>query len=195
MHEFLIGLETVFSLQGILAIVIGCVIGIIVGALPGLGPSLGVALLIPATYSLSPSVSFNLLVSLYLAAEYGGSITAILIGTPGTAAATATVLDGYKLNQRGQGELALRTSLLAATIGGVVGGVALILFSQPLVAAALRFGPPEYFALGLFGLVADRQPVRRQRDQGRHCRGAGADPGDRGGRSGVGLAALHLRTV
>ena len=152
MHEFFIGLQTVFSLQGILAIVIGCVIGIIVGALPGLGPSLGVALLIPATYSLSPSVSFNLLVSLYLAAEYGGSITAILIGTPGTAAATATVLDGYKLNQMGQGELALRTSLLAATIGGVVGGVALILFSQPLVAAALRFGPPEYFALGLFGL-------------------------------------------
>ncbi|HET8727421.1 MAG TPA: tripartite tricarboxylate transporter permease [Alphaproteobacteria bacterium] len=153
MQELLIGIEAVFNFQGLLAIVVGVAFGIVVGALPGLGPSLGVALLIPVTFSLPPSVSFNLLVSLYLAAEYGGSISAILIGTPGTAAATATVIDGYPLNQKGKGALALHTSLAASTFGGVVGGIALIVFSQPLVAFALRFGPPEYFALGIFGLT------------------------------------------
>ncbi|HET8608986.1 MAG TPA: tripartite tricarboxylate transporter permease [Burkholderiales bacterium] len=153
MHELLIGLEAVFTFQGILAILIGVTLGIVVGVLPGLGPSLGVALLIPATFSLPASVSFNLLVSLYLAAEYGGSITAILIGTPGTAAATATVIDGYAMNQKGRGLLALQTSLAAATFGGVVGGIALLIFSRPLVSLALRFGPPEYFALGLFGVT------------------------------------------
>lgn len=153
MQEFLIGIETVFTVQGLLAILIGTAIGIVVGALPGLGPSLGVALLIPATFGLPPSVSFNLLVSLYIAAEYGGSISAILIGTPGTAAATATVVDGYPMNQQGRGALALQTSLTASTIGGVVGALSLIVFSQPLVAFVLKFGPPEYFALGLFGLT------------------------------------------
>ncbi len=153
MQELLIGIETVFTVQGLLAIVIGTAIGIVVGALPGLGPSLGVALLIPATFGLPPSVSFNLLVSLYIAAEYGGSISAILIGTPGTAAATATVVDGYPMNQQGRGALALQTSITASTIGGVVGALSLIIFSQPLVAFVLRFGPPEYFALGLFGLT------------------------------------------
>lgn len=153
MQEFLIGIETVFTVQGLLAILIGTAIGIVVGALPGLGPSLGVALLIPATFGLPPSVSFNLLVSLYIAAEYGGSISAILIGTPGTAAATATVVDGYPMNQQGRGALALQTSLTASTIGGIVGALSLIVFSQPLVAFVLKFGPPEYFALGLFGLT------------------------------------------
>lgn len=153
MQELLIGIEAVFNFQGLLAIVIGVALGILVGTLPGLGPSLGVALLIPATFGLPPSVSLNLLVSLYLAAEYGGSISAILIGTPGTAAATATVVDGYPLNKQGKGSVALHTSLVASTVGGVIGGIMLIVFSQPLVAFALRFGPPEYFALGIFGLT------------------------------------------
>ncbi len=152
MQNLLIGIEAVFTLQGILAIVIGCAIGIVVGALPGLGPSLGVALLIPATYALPPSVAFNLLVSLYLAAEYGGSITAILLGAPGTASATAMLQDGYSLNKQGKGVLALQTLMYSATIGGVVGGIALMTLSLPLVTMALKFGPPEYFALGIFGL-------------------------------------------
>ncbi|MEC5290860.1 tripartite tricarboxylate transporter permease [Aurantimonas sp. C2-6-R+9] len=153
MQNLRLGIEAVFTWQGLLAIFVGTALGIVVGALPGLGPSLGVALLIPATFSLSPSVGFNLLVSLYIAAEYGGSISAILIGTPGTAAATATVVDGYPMNRQGRGALALQTSLSASTFGGVVGAIALIVFSQPLVVFVLQFGPPEYFALGLFGLT------------------------------------------
>lgn len=153
MQNVVLGLDAVMTWQGLLAILAGTTLGIIVGALPGLGPSLGVALLIPVTFGLSPSVGFNLLVSLYIAAEYGGSISAILIGTPGTAAATATVIDGYPLNRQGRGALALQTSLAASTFGGVVGAVALIALSQPLVSFVLKFGPPEYFALGLFGLT------------------------------------------
>ncbi|WP_099868228.1 tripartite tricarboxylate transporter permease [Pararhizobium haloflavum] len=153
MQEILLGVEAVFNWQGLLAIFIGTALGIVIGALPGLGPSLGVALLIPATFSLPPSVGFNLLVSLYIAAEYGGSISAILIGTPGTAAATATVVDGYPMNRQGRGAMALQASLAASTFGGIVGAIALIVLSQPLVAFVLQFGPPEYFALGLFGLT------------------------------------------
>lgn len=153
MENYLIGLQAVATVPGILAIVFGTVAGIFVGALPGLGPSLGVALLIPVTYSLSPTISLIMLVSLYLAAEYGGSISAVLIGTPGTAAATATVVDGYPLNQRGYPGKALSSSLIASTFGGVIGGIALMVISQPLASFALRFGPPEYCALGLFGLA------------------------------------------
>lgn len=153
MQEFLIGIETVFNFYGLLAIAVGVALGIVIGALPGLGPSLGVALLIPVTFGLPPSISLNLLVSLYLAAEYGGSISAILMGTPGTAAATATVIDGYPMNRKGEGLRALQASLVASTVGGIIGGIALIVFSQPLVGFALRFGPPEYFALGTVGLT------------------------------------------
>ena len=153
MENILVGMEAVFNLAGLAAILAGTAAGILVGAMPGLGPSLGVALLIPVTYGLSPSVSLNMLVALYLAAEYGGSISAVLIGTPGTAAATATVMDGYPLNQKGEPGRALGASLVGSTIGGIVGGIALMLISEPLAALALRFGPAEYCALGVFGLA------------------------------------------
>lgn len=153
MENYLIGFHTVFTVPGLLAIVVGTAAGIFVGAMPGLGPSLGVALLIPATYSLSASVSLNMLVALYLAAEYGGSISAVLIGTPGTAAATATVVDGYPLNQKGYPGKAMGASLVGSTIGGVVGGIALMAVAEPIARLALKFGPPEYCALAVFGLA------------------------------------------
>ena len=153
MENILIGFEAVFNLAGLTAILAGTAAGIFVGAMPGLGPSLGVALLIPVTYSLSPSISLNMLVALYLAAEYGGSISAVLIGTPGTAAATATVMDGYPLNLKGQPGKAMGASLVGSTVGGIIGGIALMLVSEPLAALALKFGPAEYCALGVFGLA------------------------------------------
>ena len=153
MENILIGFEAVFNLAGLTAIIAGTAAGIFVGAMPGLGPSLGVALLIPVTYSLSPSISLNMLVALYLAAEYGGSISAVLIGTPGTAAATATVMDGYPLNLKGQPGKAMGASLVGSTVGGIIGGIALMAVSEPLAALALKFGPAEYCALGVFGLA------------------------------------------
>lgn len=153
MDTLLIALHNVFSLPGLLSVFCGTAIGIFVGAMPGLGPSMGVALLIPLTFALSPSISLLLLVSLYLAAEYGGSISAVLIGTPGTAAATATVMDGYPLCRAGFPGKALLTSLTASTAGGVAGGIGLMLASQPVAAFALRFGPVEYCSLGILGLA------------------------------------------
>ena len=90
-----------------IALLSGAVIGYFVGAMPGLTPTIGIALLIPFTYSMDPVPSVVMLVALYMAAEYGGGITAILINTPGTPAAAATALDGYPLAQRGQAAKAL----------------------------------------------------------------------------------------
>lgn len=153
LNELWIGVETAFTLSGLAAIVAGTVIGIVIGALPGLGPSLGVALLIPLTYTMPPAVSILLLVALYTGAEYGGSISAILIATPGTAAATATVMDGYPLNRKGYPGKALGASLASSTIGGFFGTLVLMLLAAPLTRVALKFGPPEYFALGIFGIT------------------------------------------
>lgn len=155
LDALLLGLETVLSLPGLAALLVGVIVGIVVGALPGLGPSVGIALLIPFTYDLPASYSMVLLVAIYMAGEYGGSISAILLSAPGTAAATATVVDGYPLNRdRGRPGLALGVSLSASTAGGLFGTAALITLLHPLVAFALQFGPPAYFAVGLFALTS-----------------------------------------
>ena len=153
MEHILSGFITVFSPFGMLMITIGIVVGMFVGAMPGLGPSIGIALLIPFTYSMDPQFALLLLVSLYMAAEYGGSISAILLSTPGTAAAAATVVDGYPLKMQGRAEEALGVSLTASSVGGMVGAIGLILFAQPLATAALLISPAGYFAIGLFGLT------------------------------------------
>jgi putative tricarboxylic transport membrane protein len=145
-------LATVVSWQGLVAVVLGTSLGIIIGALPGIGPSLGIALLIPFTFNLDPAISLVLMLCLYQGAEYGGSITAVLISTPGGAAAAATVLDGYAMNRRGEGGRALGASLTASSIGGVFSAVVLVILAPLLANVALSFGPPEYFSLGLFGL-------------------------------------------
>ncbi len=131
---------------------VGAVLGYVVGAIPGLGPSLGVALLIPFTYGVDPIVSIVTLVSLYAAAEYGGAITAILINSPGTAAAVATSWDGYPLTKQGRAGEALNVSIIASGIGILVSTFLLFLTAIPLSEFALNFGPTEYFALALVGL-------------------------------------------
>ncbi|MEZ0168961.1 tripartite tricarboxylate transporter permease [Microvirga sp. TS319] len=154
MQIFIDTLGVLFSLPGLLSLIAGTAIGIIVGALPGLGPSIGISLLIPFTYTMTPENSMLLLISLYMAAEYGGSVSAILLSTPGTAAAAATTIDGFAMTQRGQANKALAISLSASTVGGLVGGVALLFLAMPLSRLALQFGPASYFAVGLFGLTS-----------------------------------------
>ncbi|MBP1849515.1 tripartite tricarboxylate transporter permease [Rhizobium halophytocola] len=147
-------LSVLFSVPGLASLLVGTALGIVVGALPGLGPSIGISLLIPFTYDLSPEVSMILLISLYMAAEYGGSVSAILLSTPGTAAAAATAIDGYAMTQNGRGNEALGVSLSASAVGGLVGGLALLVLAAPLAKLALQFGPAGYFAVGLFGLTS-----------------------------------------
>lgn len=147
-------LGVIFSLSGIMMLLIGSLLGIVIGALPGLGPSIGLSLLIPFTYTMSPELSMLLMISLYISAEYGGSISAILLSTPGTAAAAATAIDGYAMTQKGQANEAISISLTASTVGGILGGLALLLLAMPLATLALKFGPAGYFAVGLFGLTS-----------------------------------------
>lgn len=151
--NLLLGFSTIATFPALFAIVAGVLIGIICGVLPGLSASTAVALMVPFTFGMDPVVSIVLLVSVYLAGEYGGSITAIAIGVPGTPAAAATMLDGYELTKQGKPGLALTTSVVASSIGGMIGAIILFCFSEPLANVALSFGAPEYFALAVFGLA------------------------------------------
>ena len=148
-----------------LALVLGALAGYLIGAIPGLGPSLGVALLIPFTYGVDPVVAIVGLVALYAAAEYGGAITAVLINSPGTAAAVATAWDGYPLTQQGRAGEALSISIISSGTGIFVSTILLVLTAVPLSEFALRFGPGEYFALALVGLslvagLSDGSPIK-----------------------------------
>ncbi len=141
------------GIQPIVAIVAGVILGILAGAMPGLSPSMGVALLVPFTYGLSPQIALILLVSIYIAANYGGSITAVTINTPGTPSAVVTSFDGYPLTQQGKAGIGLGISLVSSTVGGIIGTIILIFFSIPLARLAVRMHPAEYFALAIFGLT------------------------------------------
>lgn len=153
LDNLILGFSTIATLPALLAIVAGVLIGILCGVLPGLSASTAVALMVPFTFGMDPVVSILLLVSVYLAGEYGGSITAIAIGTPGTPAAAATMLDGYEFTKQGKPGLALTTSVFASSVGGMIGALVLFAFSEPLANVALSFGAAEYFALAVFGLT------------------------------------------
>ncbi len=145
-------LVEVFSLSNILFCCMGVFVGITFGCMPGLTATMGIVLFLPFTFSMNPIASFALLLGIYVGGVYGGSITAILIKTPGTASSAATVLDGYPLAERGEGSEALSMATIASFIGGVFSCVALILLAPQLARVALKFGPAEYFAVGVFGI-------------------------------------------
>ncbi len=138
--------------KNLLGLFIGTLVGYFVGAMPGLTPSIGIALMIPFTFGMDPVFSMIMLVALYMAAEYGGGITAILLNAPGTAAAAATAFDGYPLAKSGQSGKALAISILSSGFGALLSTILLIITAIPLAAFALAFGPSEYFALSVFGL-------------------------------------------
>jgi putative tricarboxylic transport membrane protein len=152
MEGLSIFLQTWLNGPVLLAAAGGVAWGILGGALPGISPSIAMALLLPLTYSMDPTVAIVLLASTYVGAEYGGSIPAILIRTPGTNAAAATVIDGYEMHRQGRGGEALGLSLVAGVIGGLFGLILLVLLTEPLARVALLFTPPAYFALGVLGL-------------------------------------------
>ena len=136
----------------LIAALIGVTWGIMGGALPGISPSITMALLLPFTYTLDPTNAIVLLASTYIGAEYGGSVPAILIRTPGTNAAAATVIDGFEMNRQGKAGLALGISLYSGVIGSLFGLAMLMALSGPLAQIALAFTPMAYFALGILGL-------------------------------------------
>lgn len=147
------GLSLVASVESFLALFIGICIGVIGGAIPGLSATMAVALTLPFTFTLQPITGILLLLGVYKGGIFGGSIPAILIKTPGTPASSATILDGYPMAEKGEAGRALGMALWASCTADLVSNLALIFFAGFLASFALKFGPPEFFALILFSLT------------------------------------------
>jgi putative tricarboxylic transport membrane protein len=133
--------------------IIGAVLGTAIGVLPGLGPPATIALLLPATYRIEATSAVIMLAGIFYGAMYGGSTTSILLNIPGEAASVVTCLDGYKMARQGRAGAALGISAIGSFIAGSLGTLGLSLLAPPMAAFALRFGPPEYFALILLGMM------------------------------------------
>lgn len=165
MPDLAIALELIADPFILGLIVAGTLGGVLVGALPGLSSSMAVALLLPFSLYLEPVAAIALLSALYCAGTFGGSITAILINAPGAPPAAATAFDGYPMAQRGEAGRALGMAAFASTAGGIF-SVVVLLFGAPFLArVAYSFGPPEYFALAVFGLsmlssIGGKAPVK-----------------------------------
>lgn len=152
MEYILPALQIVCTPHGIAVIFLGALFGILCGAMPGLSSIMAMTILMPFTFSLDGLYGILMLLGVFCGSVYGGSITAILINTPGTANAAATCLDGYPMAQRGQPDRAISISTSASCFGGLFGSFCL-LFTAPLLASvSIKFGVAEYFALGIFGL-------------------------------------------
>ena len=146
------GFATAATGWNLLYCLLGVTIGMLVGVLPGLGPTTGVAVLLPLTFGMEPVSAIIMLCGIYYGAMYGGTITSVLINTPGEAASVITCLDGSPLAKQGRAGAALGIAGLGSFIGGTISILGMILIGPPLAEWALRFGPPEFFALMVLGL-------------------------------------------
>ena len=154
MSEALIeGVFHVLAWDNLLLVCLGTALGIVFGAIPGLTATMGLALLVPFTFSMDPAGGLLMLAGIYVGAMYGDAIPAILINTPGTPAAIATTFDGFPLARKGMAQHALVTAAFASFVGSVLANIVLATSAEPLAEMSLKFGPPEYFWLGIFGLT------------------------------------------
>ena len=147
------GFSMTIQLDAIVWIIVGTFLGIIVGAIPGFTSTMAVGILLPITFFLNPFNALVLLVSIYAASIYGGSITAIILNTPGTPESSATTFDGYIMTQQGKASEALGIAIGSSFIGGVLSYIVMVFFMLPLATFALKFGPSEMFLLAIFGIV------------------------------------------
>jgi len=143
----------IFRIESIAMIFAGTVLGTVIGAIPGLTATMGMALFSPLTFFMAPNYGIPFLLGLYKGGTYGGSVSAILIGTPGTASNAATVLDGYPMAKKGEAAKALSAALYASLVGDFFGTCVLIIGAPQLAKVALAFGPPELFSLTVFSLT------------------------------------------
>ena len=149
----LAGFGNALSIANLLAIVGGVSMGIIIGCMPGLSAAMGVALMLPMTFTMEPDTGLIVLGAIYCGAIFGGSISAILIHTPGTPASAATAIEGYQMTLRGQAGKALFTACWSSFWGGLLSCISLYFFAPMLAKLALKFMSAEYFWLSLFGLT------------------------------------------
>lgn len=147
------GLNSLLQVDVLLWIVAGTMLGIIVGAIPGFTSTMACGILLPVTFFLEPYPAMCFLVAVYIAAIYGGSITAIILNAPGTPESTATTFDGYQLTQKGMASEALGTAIGSSFFGGLISYFVMLFCMLPVAKFALKFGPSEMFLLALFGVV------------------------------------------
>lgn len=153
LHELLSGFAIVLEPVCFLFMLFGVVEGIIIGALPGLSGSMGIILLLPLVYRMPSDIAMVMLCGVFCGSMFGGSVSAILLNTPGTPSAAATLLDGYPLAKKGYGGKAIGTAAIASFIGGIISTLCLMLISPQLSKIALQFHAADYFSLTVFGLT------------------------------------------
>ncbi len=153
-HNLSLGFSVALTLQNVLFCFTGCALGTLIGVLPGIGPLATIAMLLPLTYTIPPIGALIMLAGIYYGAQYGGSITAILVNLPGETSSVITCIDGYQMARNGRAGAALAISAIASFFAGTVCTVVIALFGPPIAEMALQFGSPEYFSLMLMGLVA-----------------------------------------
>ena len=150
---FLQGFALLLRVDTYVYIAIGLTIGMFVGAMPGLTTTLAVAVLLPISFKLDPMVGIPFLIGVTKGGIYGGSISAILVGIPGTGASIATTFDGPALTRQGKGRKALEMALYASVTGDLISDVITLCLIGPIALLTLLIGPPEIFAIIIFSLV------------------------------------------
>lgn len=150
--DLLSAIQGLMTFENLLTVVFGTLIGMVFGALPGFSAVMGVAVLIPLTFGMEQAAGLILLGGVYCGAIYGGSITAVLLKTPGTDANALTAIDGFELTKQGRAGEALRESAIASWWGGIFSAFCLLFLAPVLSRVGLRFGPPENYMLAVFGM-------------------------------------------
>ena len=151
--NLILGFQTALTLENIVWCFIGVLMGTIIGLMPGLGSTTGVAILIPLTLTLEPVTALIMLAGIYYGAQYGGTITSVLISTPGEAASVVTTLDGYQMARKGRAGSALAISAIGSFVAAIISLALLMALAPPLADLALNFGPVENLAIMILGLV------------------------------------------
>ena len=147
------GFSVVFQPTNLLLCLLGVTVGMLIGVLPGLGPAATIAILLPVTYTLEPASAIILLAGIFYGAQYGGTITSVLLRLPGEASSVVTVIDGYQMAKQGRAGSALGIAAVGSFIGGTIAIVGLTVMAPLVAGFALDFGPPEYAALAVLGIL------------------------------------------
>lgn len=151
--NLLLGLSVAITPVNILYMLAGAMIGMLVGVIPGFGPAAGLSILLPLTFGMDPIGAVMMLAAIYYGAMYGGTITSILLNTPGESATVASTFDGYPLAQQGRAGPALVMQAAASFVGGTIGVILITLLAPLFAQVARNFGPPEFFLLVMMGMI------------------------------------------
>lgn len=159
------GFAVALTLNNLFYCFVGVLLGTFIGVLPGIGAIAAISMLLPVTFYLDPTAALVMLAGVYYGSEYGGAIASILLNLPGTTSSAVVCLDGYPMSQQGRAGVALFTSMISSFIGGILGTVFLVVCAPLLASVALAFGPSEYFAIMVLGLlgasaIAQGSPVK-----------------------------------